>query len=153
MTATAHRVQLTPAERTALRRVVHQSTATVFTHRRASILLAADRQPDRPVPTDATIAALVGVSPRTVARTRARWAEAGVAATLQPRSRGTKGRTRFDTATQARIAKVACSAPPPGYARWSLRLLAEELVTLEIVPQICPETLRTTLKKTISNHG
>lgn len=153
MTATAYRVVLTPAERIALRRIVHQSTATVFTYRRAAILLAADHQPDRPVATDETIAATVGVSPRTVARTRARWTEAGVDATLQPQSRRTRGRTRFDTATQARIAQVACSAPPPGHARWSLRLLAEHLVTLEIVPHICPETVRTTLKKTISNHG
>lgn len=153
MTATAYRVVLTPDERTHLRRLLHRPSVPVLTHRRASILLAADRQPDRPVATDETIAALVGVSPRTVARTRARWAEAGVEATLQPRSRGTKGRTRFDTATQARIAQVACSAPPPGQARWSLRLLAEHLVTLEIVPHICPETVRTTLKKTISNHG
>jgi hypothetical protein len=153
MTATAYRVVLTPDERTHLRRILHQPTATVFTHRRAAILLAADHQPDRPVPTDATIAVAVDVSPRTVARTRARWAAVGVDATLQQRPRGTAGRTRFDTATQARIAQVACSAPPPGYARWSLRLLADEAVTLEIVPHIAPETVRTILKKTISNRG
>lgn len=153
MTATAYRVVLTPTERTRLRQIVHQSTVTVFTHRRAAILLAADRQPDRPVATDETIAALVGVSPRTVARTRARWAAAGVDATIQPRPRGTTGRTRFDPAIQARIAQVACSAPPPGHARWSLRLLADEVVTLEIVPHIAPESVRTILKKTISNDG
>lgn len=153
MTAIAYRVVLTPAERTQLCRILQQPTATVFTHRRAHILLAADHHPDRPVLTDATIAAAAGVSPRIVARARAQWAAVGVAATLQPRSRGTNGRTRFDTATQARIAKVACSEPPPGYARWTLRLLAKHLVTLEIVSRISPGSVRTTLKKTISSHG
>ncbi len=149
MTATAYRVVLTPDERTQLRRLLQRPSVPVFTHRRAAILLAADRQPDRPVATDETIAALVGVSPRTVARTRARWAEAGVDATLRVRSRGTKGRTRFAPAIQARIAQVACSEPPSGHARWTLRLLADELVTLEIVPHIA----RTTLNKTTSNRG
>jgi hypothetical protein len=153
MTATAHRVELRPDERSRLRRLVQQSTVSVFTHRRAAILLAADRQPDRPAPTDAQIAVSVDVSPRTVARVRARWAAAGVDAAIVPRSRGTKGRSRLDTATQARIAQLACSAPPPGHARWSLRLLADELVALEIVPRICPETVRVTLKKTTSSRG
>jgi transposase len=153
MTAIAYRVVLTPAERTQLQRVLHQSTATVFSHRRARILLAADHQPDRPAATDEAIAGAVGVSVRTVARTRVRWAEAGVTATLQPRDRGTKGRTRFATATQARIAQVACSDPPPGHARWTVRLLADRVVELAIVPAIAPETVRQVLKKTISNRG
>lgn len=153
MHAPHHQVRLTAAERVHLERIVHQPTVPVFTHRRARILLAADHQPDRPSATDATIAATVGVTPRTVARTRARWADVGVDATLRPRERGTKGRTRFDTATQARIAQVACSTPPPGHARWTVRLLAHRLVALEIVPAISPETVRTTLKKTISSRG
>jgi hypothetical protein len=48
---------------------------------------------------------------------------------------------------------VACTAPPPGQARWSLRLLANRLVDLEVVEGISPETVRATLKKTPSSRG
>lgn len=148
MSRTQHRVILSPAERTQLAQLVRRPTVTAFTAQRARILLAADHRSSRPAPTDVRVAAAVGVSPRTVARVRARWAAAGVLATLQPRSRGTKGRSRFAPTTQARIVQVACSQPPPGQARWSVRLLAARVVELEIVPAISPETVRQLLKKT-----
>jgi hypothetical protein len=153
MTAMRYRVRLSRDERIWLGRILHQPASTVFIHRRAAILLAADHPPDRPAPTDEAIAAAVDVSPRTVVRVRADWAEGGVAAALASRPRGTKGRTRFDTATRARIAQVACSEPPPGHARWTVRLLTDEVVSQEIVPAISPETVRTILKKTISRRG
>ncbi len=153
MTAMRYRVRLSREERNRLGRILHQPASTVFTHRRAAILLAADHPPDCPAPTDEAIAAAVEVSPRTVVRVRERWAAGGVAAALASRPRGTKGRTRFDPATQARIVEVACSEPPPGHARWTVRLLADEVVNLEIVPAISPETVRTILKKTISSRG
>lgn len=148
-----HRVILTAAEREQLRRVVRQTSVSAFAAQRARLLLAAEHRPGTPAPTDARVAAAVGVSPRTVARVRARWADVGVAATLQPRDRGTKGRTRFDAATQARLAQLACSEPPAGHARWTVRLLADRAVELMLVPAISPESVRQTLKKTISSRG
>lgn len=153
MSTTQYRVHLTSEERSKLHRIVRQAMATVFTARRARILLAADHRSGHVVPTDAQIAAEVGVSPRTVARVRARWAEAGVEATLAPRARRTRGRSRYDLAAHARITQLALSDPPPGQTRWSLRMLADEIVTLEIVPHICPESVRQVLKKTVSAHG
>ncbi len=148
MSRTQHRVTLTPDERARLERLVRQSSVSKFTYQRARILLAADYRPGRPAPTDARVATATGVSIRTVARVRATWAAAGVEATLQPRQRGTLGRSRFDTATQARIVQVACSQPPPGRARWTVRLLAAAVVELQIVPAIAPESVRQLLKKT-----
>jgi hypothetical protein len=69
-------------------------------------------------------------------------------ATLHPQSRGTRGRSRFDTETQARIVQLACSPPPPGHAHWTMRLLAAHAVELALVPAISPESVRHMLKKT-----
>lgn len=153
MPTTQYRVHLTPEERTDLQHMVRQPTATMFAYRRARLLLAADHQSGRRAPTDDQVATEVGVSTRTVARVRARWAQVGVAATVTPRPRRTRGRSRFDPAAQAHITQLALSDPPPGQARWSLRLLADEIVALEIVPHICPESVRQVLKKTASAHG
>ena len=153
MSRTQHRVQLTTTERRHLTQLVRQSTVSHFTHQRARILLAAEHRPSHPVLGDDAIASAIGVSARTVARVRARWADVGVEATLRPADRGTRGRTRFAPELQARLAALACSAPPAGHARWSLHLLAEQVVLLELTPHICPETVRRLLKKTPSSPG
>ena len=62
-------------------------------------------------------------------------------------------RRKLDDAQEARLVAVACTEPPAGQARWSLRLLAQRLVELEVVDGISPETVRATLKKTTSNRG
>lgn len=147
MATTQYRVHLTPDERTLLTQLLRKPSVTVLTHRRARILLAADHRAHHRVPTDAAIAAVAGVSPRTVARVRARWAAVGVAATLLPRPRQTRGRTRFDPATQARLVQLALGPAPAGHAHWSLRLLARHAVVLELVPAISPESVRQILQK------
>ena len=60
---------------------------------------------------------------------------------------------KLDGAGEAHLIAVACSAPPTGRKRWTLRLLADKLVALEVVDAICPETVRLTLKKTNSSPG
>jgi hypothetical protein len=60
---------------------------------------------------------------------------------------------KLDGAQEAQLIAVACSAPPDGRARWTLKLLADKLVALDIVDTISPECVRTTLKKTLSNRG
>lgn len=153
MSRTQHRVTLTPAERQHLQHLVRQTTVRHFTYQRARLLLAADHRTDGPAPTDADVARTVGVSTRTVARVRARWADVGVEATLRPADRSTRGRSRFDAATQARIVQLACSPPPPGHARWTVRLLAAHAIELALVDQIAPESVRQMLKKTASSPG
>jgi transposase len=87
-----------------------------------------------------------------VARVRRRWAEGGLDDALRRRPTGPRAR-KLDGAQEARLIALACSAPPAGRARWSLRLLAERLVELEVVAGIAPNTVRTVLKKTSSSRG
>ena len=59
----------------------------------------------------------------------------------------------IDGEAEAQLIAIACSDPPKGRVRWTLKLLAREIVEREIVPSVCAETVRTTLKKTMSNRG
>jgi transposase len=88
----------------------------------------------------------------TVARVRRRWAAHGLDEALHRRPTGPRPR-KLDGAQEAHLIAVACSAPPEGHARWTLRLLASRLVELEVVDGIAPNTVRTVLKKTRSSRG
>ena len=136
-----------------MRAVLTAGTAAAHTQRHARILLKCDAGTSGPRWTDARVAAAVEVSPRTVARVRARFARGGVAAALG-RTRPDRGYPhKLDAAQTARLVAIACTEPPAGRTRWSLRLLSQRLVELEVVDGISPETVRATLKKTISSRG
>ena len=119
----------------------------------ARILLLADAGQIGPHLTDREIAAAVGVEGRTVARVRSQFAREGLDATLQRRPRYDRPPRKLDGTQEAQLITLVCSDPPPGHARWSLRLLSQRLVELEIVAGISPETVRQTLKKTTSSPG
>ena len=148
-----HRVVLDPADRQRLQGLLRRSTTTALQQRRARILLSADVGGGRPGQTDATVAAATQVDARTVARVRAEFARFGLERALCGRRPVFPPRTKLDSAQEAHLVTLACSAPPPGQARWTLRLLAGRLVELEVVPQISHETIRQTLKKTGSSRG
>lgn len=148
-----HVIQLTPAQRQELRRLVRRDGTTALEQRRARILLASDAGAGLATPTDLAVAAAVGVDPRTVARVRAVFARAGFAIALHGRPRVFPPRGMLSSAQEARVAALASSTPPPGQGRWSLRLLAARVVELEIVPAISAETVRTTLKKSGCSPG
>ena len=101
---------------------------------------------------DEQIAQAFDVSTDTVQRTRARFVQSGLKAALQesPRS-GAPSKLTMEQET--RLIALACSKPPPGHARWTIRLLTEEAVQRGIVPGMVPETLRQILKKTPSSPG
>ena len=88
----------------------------------------------------------------TVERVRRRWAGEGLDGALHRRPTGPRPR-RLDGAGEARLVALACSAPPAGRERWTLRLLANRLVALEVVDGIAPNTVRAVLKKTRSSPG
>jgi transposase len=136
-----HLVYLTPDDRTALRSWLQRGTIPAAAQTRARILLkAADGW------TDARIAEALECAPRTVARTRAAWVDRGRAAVQrQPRSRITP--RKLDPAQVDQLIAVATTRPPDGHARWTLRLLAQRVVELEIVDSLSHETVRRTLKK------
>ena len=101
---------------------------------------------------DRQVAALCGVSPRTVARVRERFATDGFAVALHGRPHPGSA-PKLSAAQEARLIALACTAPPAGRARWSVRLLAARAVELEAMPPLSRELVRTTLKKTGSNRG
>jgi transposase len=96
----------------------------------------------------------VEVSVATVERVRQRFVEQGLDAALNRKPRERPGREpKLDGRAEARLIAVACSAPPEGRKEWTMRLLADKLVELEVVDSISDETVRRALKKTRSSRG
>lgn len=153
MRTTKYTVDLTEAERAGLRTLVGRGTAPARPLIRARILLKANQGEGGPGWTDAAIAGALDVHPATVARVRRQWVEAGLAATLERKRPDRVYRRLLDGAAEAHLIAVACSTPPTGRQRWTLRLLADELVRLEVVPTVSYETVRRTLEQTRSNRG
>jgi hypothetical protein len=146
-------VVLSPEERTRLRALLRRDATSAMQQRRARILLAAETRAGYPVQTDVAVATAVGVDARTVARVRAEFARDGLERSLTGRPRVFPPRRMLDSAQEAHLVSLACSSPPPGRGHWTLRLLADRLVELEVVPAISHETVRQTLKKTPSSRG
>ena len=143
-------VALTAAEREQLKDLIAAGTAPARKLTHARILLKADQGPGGPAWVDERIAEAVEVSQPTVSRVRKQYVQEGLEAALDRRAPTRVYERKLDGAQEARVIALACSAPPPGQARWSLRLLADKLVELEIVADISYQTVRRTLKKTRS---
>jgi hypothetical protein len=108
--------------------------ASALTH--ARILLKANQGEAGPSWTDAAIGAALEVNPATVARVRMRYVVAGLDAAIYRKSPARSYRRRLDGEQEARLVALACSAPPEGRKRWTLRLLADRLVELQVVETI-----------------
>jgi transposase len=146
-------VALADEERMALERLIAAGTAPARKLTHARILLKADAQPQGPGWVDERIAEAVEVSQPTVARVRRQYVEEGVEAALNRRAPRREYRRKLDGEQEARLLAVACSKPPDGEARWTLRLLADKLVELEVVEEVSYQTVRRVLKKTRSSRG
>ena len=120
---------------------------------RARILLKADRSDSGPGWTDAAIAGALDVGLSTVARVRQRYGEAGLTAALARKGPDRVYERKLDGAGEAHLIALTCGAPPAGRTRWTLKLLADRLVALEVVEAISYETVRRTLKQTTSSPG
>ena len=140
-------VRLTDAERALLKAVVGKLKGTSQKVRRAQVLLNADA--DGPAWTDARIAEALGCRTKTVENIRERFVTKGFDLTLdgQPRAKPPRAKL-LDGEQEAKVIAMRLGSPPAGFANWSLRLLAERVVALEIVESISHETVRRTLKKT-----
>lgn len=145
-------VHLTPEQRAAAQAILTRGKAAALTARHARILLEADAAPRRRVRSDRAVAERCGVSTRTVARVRERFAREGFAVAMHGRPHP-GSRPKLDSAQEARLIALACTPAPAGRARWSVRLLAERAVELTALPPISRELVRTTLKKTGSSPG
>jgi transposase len=147
------RVTLTPEERTNLLQLISTGKAAARTLLHARILLKADTPPGAYGTFDGDIAAAGETSVSTVERVRRRFVEDGLQRALVPPPPTAPRPTKLDGRGEARLIAEACSAPPGGQGRWTLRLLADRLVELGIAESISYETVRRTLKKTSSSRG
>jgi hypothetical protein len=140
-------VRLTDEERETLQRIVSKPKGASQRIRRAQVLLKADA--DGPGWTDAKIAEAYGCRTRTVEYLRERLVVEGFGVALNGQPRLTPPRAKLlDGEQEAKVIALRLGSPPPGFANWTLRLLAEQAVVLEIVKSISHETVRRTLKKT-----
>jgi hypothetical protein len=144
-----YRVTLTAREREELTALISKGTAKARTLAHARVLLQADESEGAPGLTDGQVAAAVQVTARTVERVRRLFVEEGPEAALRTHVPGARlYATKFDGEQEARLIALACSAPPDGRSRWTLRMLADELVELEVVDSVSHEAVRRALKKT-----
>jgi hypothetical protein len=120
---------------------------------RARILLKANQGEGGPGWSDAAIAGALEVHPTTVARIRRQCVEQGVDATLARKRPDRVYARTLDGTGEAHLIALACATPPAGRERWTLRLLADELVRLEVVEAVSYETVRRTLQQTRSSRG
>lgn len=143
-------VTLTAEERTALHDLITKGKGAARRLAHARMLLKADQGPDGPAEQDQAIAATVEVGIATVERVRRRFVEHGFEAALDPYfvEHPHPHLRKLDGEQEARLVALACSTPPAGHARWTLHLLADRLVDLEVVATVSHETVRRTLKKT-----
>ena len=148
-----YRVVLTAEQRAELRGLVGAGGAPARALTRARVLLKADHGEGGPGWSDAAIAGALDVDPSTVLRVRRRFAAEGLAATLARKRPDRVYERALDGVAEARLVALTCSAPPAGRERWTLRLLADELVRLEVVAAVSHEMVRRTLKQTSSSRG
>jgi len=146
--AKRYRVTLTPEEREQLRLMISRGKGDARRLAHARVLLQADEAEGGPRRTDEQIASALDTGTRTVERVRERFVEEGFDAALLPKRGQRVYARKLDGRQEARLIALACSRPPAGKARWTLRMLADEMVELEVVDSLSHETVRQALKKT-----
>ena len=148
MRKTKYAVFLTEAERAQVRTLIGsgEAPARMLTH--ARILLKANQGEGGPNWSDAVIAGALDTHPDTVARVRRTSVGSGLAAALARKAPKRVYARTLDGAAEAHVVAIACSEPPAGRERWTLRLLADALVRLEVVATVSYETVRRTVPQT-----
>ena len=145
-------VTLSDEERGQLRQMVSTGKAAARKLNHARILLLADGSPEGMGRTDQEIVDALGVGVQTVGRVRQRFVEEGFQAALVPKPRP-RIASKLEGEVEADLIALAKSDPPQGRKRWTLRLLAGQMVQLKLIDDISHESVRRVLKKTGSSHG
>jgi hypothetical protein len=146
-------VELNSEERAHLNALISKGKAPAKTILKARILLKADQAEGGPGWLDAEIVEALDTNLTMVSRVREKLVTEGLDAVLTRKKRETPPIPPvFDGEAQAKLTALACSAPPEGYARWTIRLLAEHVVERRIVEAAHFNTVGRALKKTISNR-
>lgn len=150
---TKYVVRLTEEEREQLRGIVGRGKVAAAKRTNAQLLLKADAGSEGSGLTDEQVAEAMDVSARAVQRVRKAYVEVGLPAALERKQRRGQYLRKFDGAAEAQLVAVACSPAPAGQARWTLQLLSDKLVELQVVESVSRECVRQTLKKTRLSRG
>lgn len=143
-----YHVELSEAEHKQLLTLTRGGKSSALKQVRARILLQADCSKHGLSRSDAEIHAALGVAVSTIERIRQRFAEEGLEAALERRPTTRQYERLLDGEAEAHLIAIACSDPPEGQTRWTLRLLANKMVVLEHCDRVSKDTVRRTLKKT-----
>ncbi len=152
--AKIYRIKLSRPERKDLEEVRDQGSHKATKFKRALVLLLCDEGPHGPAHKDKEIEEITGMKSATVERLRKRCCEVGPLGALLPKPRETPPREiKITGEVEAHITQLACSEPPEGQARWTLTLLAERLIEIEVIDSISRTSVALVLKKANLNLG
>ena len=141
-----YKVSLAKKEQKELTEITKTGSTKVRTYKRAQVLLLANEKQKSGAKSDEQIAEIVFLSLATIQRIRQRYIEGGLANSLYDKARSGAPK-KFSGQDKAQITALACSTPPEGRSRWTLRLLAQKMVELEYVDDISYDTVQQVLKK------
>ena len=150
--AIKYKVTLAEEERAMLSDIVNKGKRRQITRLHSQILLNIDQNKEEKA-TDAVIAKILSISVDTIERTRRIFVEEGLEAAINRKKQINRKARKLDGVKEANLIKIACSEAPDGASRWTLQLMADKLVELNIVDSIAKETVRQSLKKMNLNHG
>jgi len=146
-------IKLTKTEVEELKVIINKGSHTSQTFRVAYILLNCDEGMYSDKVTNEQISKVLRVGMRTIDRVKKKFIEEGFEASLERRITSRVYEKKSDGDVEAKLVTLCCSEPPKGYAKWSLRLLADKMVELNYVESISHVTVRSVLKKTNLNPG
>ena len=141
-------VELTESDKQALNKILKNGNATAKGHKIAKVLLKTDAGIS-----DESISQEIGISARSVKRYREKYVSGGLDKVFAKKFTPRLSRRKFKGDEEAQLITLCCSEAPEGYARWSLRLLADKVVELKILEEVSYSTIHQTLKKMKSSHG
>ncbi len=144
-----YKVELTQEEREELMSIISKGRHTSQIYRNAYVLLNTDEGEYSERATNAEISKILKIGMRTIDRIKKRFVEEGYDACLSRKPTTRKYERKVDGDIEAKLVSIACSKPPEGFAKWSLRLIADKMVELQYIDSISHETVRTVLKKRI----
>jgi len=148
-----YRIYLTLEEVNELKAIINKGSHTSHTFKAAYVLLNCDEGEYSDKVTNETISKVLKIGMRTIDRIKKRFCEGGLEVALERKDTSRIYDIKIDGDVEAKLVKLACSKPPKGYSRWSLRLLADKMVELEYVDSISYVSVGNILKKTNLSLG
>lgn len=146
-------VKLTTEEQSELNKILSNGSSSAKKYKVACVLLKADASNEGMNYTDQDISDEVEISAKTITRLRKKFVEGGLKKVFEKKFTPRYSRRKFDGEAEAKLIAICCGEAPKGHARWTLRLLADKAIELEIVDSVSHEAIRETLKKTNLSLG